>query len=48
MLIIGNNHKETSKIGPVRRVVSLVPSLTETIAYFGAKNKLAGVTRFCK
>lgn len=48
MLINGNNPKETNKIGPVRRVVSLVPSLTETIAYLGAKNRLAGITRFCK
>ncbi len=48
MLINGNNPKETNKIGHVRRIVSLVPSLTETIAYPGAKNRLAGVTRFCK
>lgn len=48
MLIIGNNSKETNKLRHVRRVVSLVPSLTETIAFLGAKNRLAGVTRFCK
>ncbi len=48
MLITGNNLHKISKIGLVNRVVSLVPSLTETIASLGAKNSLAGVTRFCK
>ncbi len=37
-----------NRIKPVNRVVSLVPSLTETIASLGGKNLLAGVTRFCK
>ena len=32
---------------PPRRVVSLVPSLTETLASFGADPRLVGVTRFC-
>ncbi len=48
MLITGNNIKEINKIAPAEKVVSLVPSLTETIALLGAENKLAGVTRFCK
>ncbi len=48
MLIIGGNTKEINKIGHAERVVSLVPSLTETIVSFGAKNRLAGITRFCK
>jgi ABC-type Fe3+-hydroxamate transport system substrate-binding protein len=48
MLVTENNLQEISKIGRVNSVVSLVPSLTETIASLGAKNSLAGVTRFCK
>jgi ABC-type Fe3+-hydroxamate transport system substrate-binding protein len=48
MLIFGNNTNEISKIAPAGRVVSLVPSLTETIASLGAENRLTGVTRFCK
>ena len=30
-----------------RRIVSLVPSLSETLAYFGLKNQIVGVTQFC-
>ncbi len=48
MLITGSNTKEINKIGNANRIVSLVPSLTETIATLGAKKTLAGVTRFCK
>ena len=48
MLITENNLQEISKIGRVNSVVSLVPSLTETIASLGAKSTLAGITRFCK
>jgi len=48
MLITGSNIRVISKIGAVGRVVSLVPSLTETIASLGAKKMLTGVTRFCK
>ena len=48
MLIIGDKINEISKILPIDTIVSLVPSLTETIASFGAEKKLVGVTRFCK
>ncbi len=48
MLIIGDNLNEINKIAPAKRVVSLVPSLTETIAVLEAGEKLAGITRFCK
>ncbi len=48
MLITENNLREISRIGYVKSVVSLVPSLTETIASLGAKSTLAGITRFCK
>ncbi len=48
MLIVGNDINEISGLGHIGRIVSLVPSLTETIAALGAKNALAGVTRFCK
>ena len=30
------------------RIVSLVPSLTETIFAFGAGGRIAGVTRYCE
>ena len=43
-----NNLRDISKIGYVNSAVSLVPSLTETIASLGAKSTLIGVTRFCK
>ncbi len=32
---------------PVRRIVSLVPSLTETVCDLGVSGRLVGVTRFC-
>jgi ABC-type Fe3+-hydroxamate transport system substrate-binding protein len=32
---------------PPSRIVSLVPSLTETLCAFGLADKVAGVTRFC-
>jgi len=48
MLITKDNLNIINEILPVKQVVSLVPSLTETIAYFGGSSKLAGVTRFCK
>lgn len=48
MLITENNLRGISEIGYINSVVSLVPSLTETIASLSAKNRLAGITRFCK
>jgi len=33
---------------PAERIVSLVPSVTYTIDYFGASDSLVGLTRFCK
>lgn len=48
MLISSDNLQIINQISPVKRVVSLVPSLTETIASLGGKNKLVGITRFCK
>jgi iron complex transport system substrate-binding protein len=32
---------------PVRRIVSLAPSLTETLYALGAQDRLAGVTDYC-
>ncbi len=32
---------------PVKRVVSLVPSLTETVVELGCADRLAGVTKYC-
>ena len=32
---------------PARRIVSLVPSLTETVCILGAAEQLVGVTRYC-
>lgn len=34
--------------GPPRRIVSLVPSLTETVAELAGVETLAGVTKFCR
>ncbi len=48
MLIQGGNTKQINKIGHATRIVSLVPSLTETIASLGAKKNLTGITRFCR
>ncbi len=48
MIILGDNIHQIKQIKSVHRVVSLVPSLTETIASLGGKNKLVGITRFCK
>jgi ABC-type Fe3+-hydroxamate transport system substrate-binding protein len=33
--------------GPPRRIVSLVPSMTETVIDLGAAERLVGVTRYC-
>ena len=43
-----DNETLIHSLGRVSRIVSLVPSLTETIAYFGGEEILVGVTRFCK
>ncbi len=48
MLITENNINQINKISPATRVVSLVPSVTETIADLGAREKISAVTRFCK
>jgi len=48
MIISEDNFHQIKQIKSVRRVVSLVPSVTETIASLGGKNKLVGITRFCK
>ena len=48
MIITDHNINALNILAPVSRVVSLVPSLTETIASLGGGENLAGVTRFCK
>ena len=48
MLISNYNTNSINQISHPKRVVSLVPSLTETIADVGGQEKLVGVTRFCK
>ena len=30
------------------RIVSLVPSQTELLSYFGLENRVVGITKFCK
>jgi ABC-type hemin transport system substrate-binding protein len=39
--------REVDLAAPPRRIVSLVPSLTELICSLGAAGRLVGVTRFC-
>jgi ABC-type Fe3+-hydroxamate transport system substrate-binding protein len=48
MLIENVSAKNFNILSDLKRVVSLVPSLTETIAELGAADRLTGVTRFCK
>jgi ABC-type Fe3+-hydroxamate transport system substrate-binding protein len=48
MLLTKDNNISFKYLRPAQRIVSLVPSLTETIAFLAGKEKLAGVTRFCK
>jgi iron complex transport system substrate-binding protein len=33
---------------PARRIVSLVPSVTETLFHIGAQRQIAGITKFCE
>ena len=39
--------REVRLKSPPRRVVSLVPSLTETLFAFGVGDAVVGVTNFC-
>jgi ABC-type Fe3+-hydroxamate transport system substrate-binding protein len=48
MLIKNVNKTDINSLNNIRQVVSLVPSLTETIAALGAAEMLTGITRFCK
>lgn len=32
---------------PPKRIISLVPSITELLAYLGLENELVGITKFC-
>jgi len=41
------NNQLNSKIKPTR-IISLVPSITELLFYLGLKNRIIGVTNFCK
>ncbi|UBM62803.1 helical backbone metal receptor [Candidatus Sulfidibacterium hydrothermale] len=48
MLFTKDNFTEINQIKSIKRVVSLVPSVTETIAFLSGTDILTGVTRFCK
>lgn len=39
--------RQISLAAPPRRIVSLVPSLTETLFRLGCGDQLVGVTRYC-
>ncbi len=47
LLVTDEAGRKVSVPQPVRRVVSLAPSLTETIYALGAQEKLVGVTDYC-
>lgn len=47
IIITDDAGREHAFDSPARRVVSLVPSLTETIALLAGTDKLAGITRYC-
>ena len=48
MIIIDGLGKKVEINGEPKRIVSLVPSLTLTLADMGLGNRLVGITRFCK
>lgn len=47
MRVVDQLHREVSVSPPVRRIVSLVPSQTELLHYFGLEEQVVGITRFC-
>jgi len=47
MEVIDETGRRVSVPQPVRRIVSLAPSLTETIYALGAQDRLVGVTDYC-
>ncbi len=48
MIIIDGLGRKVEINGEPKRIVSLVPSLTLTLADMGQENRLVGITRFCK
>jgi len=46
-MIITKENIKTLNIKP-QRIISLVPSITETLFYLGLGNKLVGITKWCK
>ena len=43
----GGSERPPADLGPPRRIVSLAPSLTETLFALGLGDRVVGVTRFC-
>jgi len=41
-------NSKISLLKPPERIVSLVPSVSYTLDYFGVDNQVVGITRFCK
>lgn len=47
MLVKDQLGRKIDTFHPFKRIVSLVPSLTELVVYLGLENELVGITKFC-
>jgi ABC-type Fe3+-hydroxamate transport system substrate-binding protein len=47
MLVKDQLYREIELHGPVKRIVSLVPSQTELLVDLGLRDRLVGITKFC-
>lgn len=47
MKVIDQIGREVLISKPIKRIVSLVPSITELIVHLGLENELVGITKFC-